>query len=105
MAEGRGFRPDIISELKRKSFGQRSEEERLKIINDGRPKVSVSIVKADGCGKTRSFSKLWYSKADWLCGSSERQALFCWPCTLLSTKSSLAGFRFQLILSSGPQVL
>ena len=80
-------RVDIISELKKKSFGQKSEEERWNIINEGRPKVSVSLLRTDGCGKTRSFSKVWYGKADWLCGSSERQALFCWPCTLLSTKS------------------
>ena len=56
MSEGRAF--DIISDLKRKSFGQRPEEDRQRIIKDGHPKVSVSLLKADGCGKTRSFSKL-----------------------------------------------
>ena len=86
MTEGRRF--DIISDLKQKPFSRRSEAERFKILTDGRPKVSISLVKPDGCGKTRRFSKVWYNKADWLCGSSERQALFCWPCTLLSTKSS-----------------
>ena len=72
MTEGRRF--DIISDLKQKPFSRRSEVERFKILTDGRPKVSISLVKPDGCGKTRRFSKVWYNKADWLCGSSERQA-------------------------------
>ena len=57
MAEG-GRPADIIVKPKKKSFGQRPEEEIWQILQNGRPKVSIALMTADGRGKTRTFSKL-----------------------------------------------
>jgi len=71
---------DIICDLQKKSFGQRSAEERKEILDDGRPQISVKLSKPHGAKYNRGFSKSWYAKTQWLCGSKEKQALLCWPC-------------------------
>ena len=45
----------------------------------------------------RSFHESWYTKKDWLCGSAEKKAMFCWSCLLFcpGTSSSFTKTGFK----------
>nr|XP_046862502.1 zinc finger MYM-type protein 1-like [Xenia sp. Carnegie-2017] len=73
---------DIISELQKKPFSVRqSGEQNILVKQRPIPNLQAST-------GNRSFQESWYSKKDWLCGSSEKKALFCWPCLLFRPGSS-----------------
>ena len=67
---------DIVSDLLKKSFSARQPSEQNIIINQ-RPMPNLRATTRD-----RSFQESWYTKKDWLCGSAEKKAMFCWPCLL-----------------------
>ena len=67
---------DIVSDLLKKSFSARQPSEQNIIINQ-RPMPNLRVTTGD-----RSFQESWHTKKDWLCGSAEKKAMFCWPCLL-----------------------
>ncbi|XP_046850176.1 zinc finger MYM-type protein 1-like isoform X3 [Xenia sp. Carnegie-2017] len=73
---------DIISELQKKPFSVRQSGEQNILVKQ-RPIPNLQATTGN-----RSFQESWYSKKDWLCGSSEKNALFCWPCLLFCPGSS-----------------
>lgn len=44
------------------------------------------------------FSPGWYDLHSWLCGSYYKQALFCWPCLLLSQSKSVWSTAFLFFI-------
>ena len=73
---------DIVSDLLKKSFSARQPSEQNIIINQ-RPMPNLQVTTGD-----RSFQESWYTKKDWLCGSAEKKAMFCWPCLLFCPGTS-----------------
>ena len=86
---------DIISSLLLNPFNRRTEEEQRLILNKGRPTPNISCIQV-GRDKSRTFKTTWYNTFKWLCGSVNKDGLFCWPCMLVSTKKNVwcdEGFR------------
>ncbi|XP_061457100.1 zinc finger MYM-type protein 1-like [Rhineura floridana] len=76
---------NTVEALQATSFSSRSLEDKLKIKELGPDKPPLVMPQAaSGRGKqyTRKFSLEWYEKKRWLCGSSSKDALFCFPCLL-----------------------
>ncbi|XP_046857570.1 uncharacterized protein LOC124450958 isoform X1 [Xenia sp. Carnegie-2017] len=73
---------DVISELQKKPFSVRQSGEQNILVKQ-RPIPNLQATTGN-----RSFQEIWYSKKDRLCGSSEKNALFCWPCLLFCPGSS-----------------
>ena len=82
------FSNDIIASLLENPFASRSEEEKRLILKEGRttPKLTHIHVCKKG---TRAFKSTWYDKFLWLCGSLQKNRLFCWPCTLIGRKRNV----------------
>ena len=68
---------DTVSNLLRKSLTSRNVAEQKLMVREPRPMPQLQL-------KTglRMFQGEWYAKKDWLCGSEEKNSLFCWPCLL-----------------------
>jgi len=83
---------DILSLLE-KPFSARTMEEKLSILEKGKPKPDMS--KLSMCSKqgrrtiTRSFSNSRFDEIPWLTGCSKRNKLYCWPCVLFNVGSSV----------------
>ena len=76
-----------IAYLLRKPFSQHSLQEKIEIRNLGPPRPrlngSQAHVSSDrGRNYRRNFNTEWYSRCEWLCGSDELEAVFCFPCVL-----------------------
>src|ERR1700755_3098202 len=82
------FSNDIIASLLENPFASRSEEEKRLILKEGRttPKLTHIHVCQKG---TRAFKSICYDKFLWLCGSLQKNRLFCWPCTLIGRKRNV----------------
>lgn len=74
-----------VSSLITRSFTSLSMEEKLEIKKIGRPTPSIDICQ-EVKSKSRTFSRKFnpdiYKKNDWICGCTERNSLFCFPCLL-----------------------
>ncbi|XP_045480673.1 zinc finger MYM-type protein 1-like [Harmonia axyridis] len=78
--------PDIIRSLLETPFSWLDDNKRKDIVKIGRPTPSLNFQTLDkrhGETFSRTFKTHWYGSRQWLCGSSFKQALFCWPCLLL----------------------
>lgn len=76
---------DIVLSLLETPFLRRPEVEKRQIL-ESRPTPKISAVfseKRVGRESSRSFQTSWYDSYKWLCGSSYKQSLYCWPCILL----------------------
>lgn len=76
---------DIVLSLLETPFSRRSEMEKRQIL-ECRPTPKITTVfseKRVGRISSRSFQISWYDSYKWLCGSSYKQSLYCWPCILL----------------------
>lgn len=84
---------DIIQELQKKPFGSLRFEDKLLIVQNGRPCPSLknlsSKVKERGREYTRHFTVSNYDSHTWLCGSESLSKLFCWPCLLFSKSKNV----------------
>lgn len=76
---------DIVDELLSNPFGRRSFEEKLLISSKNVPRPKLETLKSTfsrgGKTITRNFNPATY-ESKWLCGSTVRNKLFCWPCLL-----------------------
>ncbi|XP_078539192.1 zinc finger MYM-type protein 1-like [Lissotriton helveticus] len=76
---------NTVEQLLAKSFHALSHENKLiiKRLGPDRPDIQLQQSAIDR-GKIckRTFSKTWYTKVDWLTGSTSKNALFCFPCLL-----------------------
>lgn len=78
---------DIVCILIETPFLRRNDQERMEIVSMGRPLPEINLFSCDkkrGQTFSRSFKITWYENYKWLCGSTFKTALFCWPCLLLS---------------------
>lgn len=69
-------------------FSRRSEIQKKQILFAGRPIVKLENIylpnaKNETKVSSRSSHKTWYRSHKWLCGSFNKQRLFCWPCIIL----------------------
>lgn len=74
-----------VASLISTSFTSLRLEEKLEIKRLGRPTPSLNIcqeIKSKSRNFVRKFNPDIYNKNDWICGCSERNALFCFPCLL-----------------------
>ncbi|XP_017775443.1 PREDICTED: uncharacterized protein LOC108561857 [Nicrophorus vespilloides] len=78
---------DIVCSLLETPYAQRNNIERQDILSFPRPVPALTILYKDrklGQTFSRSFKTSWYDNHKWLCGSTFKNSLFCWPCLLLS---------------------
>ena len=78
---------DIIVSLLEKPFGRRSAEKKKIILKKGRPKPDLSSIQIKK-HHNRTFKSTWYNRQQWMCGSINKQRIFCWPCILLGVKKN-----------------
>ena len=64
-----------VEELKEKSFSARTVGEQKEILQHKKPQPKLGPRIAN-----RQFQDGWYAKKEWLCGSTNLQRLFYWPC-------------------------
>ena len=74
---------DIICELIEKSLSARTVGEQNEILQHKKPQRKLGARTAN-----RQFQDDWYAKKEWLCGSTNLQRLFCWPCLLFAPGKS-----------------
>ena len=74
---------DIICELIEKPFSVRTVGEQKEILQHKKPQPKLGPRTAD-----HQFQGDWYAKKEWLCGSTNLQRLFCWPCLLFAPGKS-----------------
>ena len=74
---------DIICELIEKSFSARTVGEQKEILQHKKPQPKLGPRTAN-----RQFQDACYAKKEWLCGSTNVQRLFCWPCLLFAPGKS-----------------
>ncbi|XP_078533623.1 zinc finger MYM-type protein 1-like [Lissotriton helveticus] len=78
---------NTVQELITRSFHARPLEDKLQIKRLGphQPDLQLQQVTKDrGKCYNRTFSKTWYTKADWLTGCPSKNRLFCFPCLLFN---------------------
>lgn len=85
---------DIICSLLETPFNRRKNDDRQDVLMCGRPMDSLTIsakkeIKKSSKSYVIKFKKSWFTEFTWLCSSPILQRLFCWPCLLLSSKSSV----------------
>lgn len=78
---------DIIVSLLQTPFYDRRENEKNEIVLKGRPTPKLKIIQHIHTN-TRSFKTTWYETCRWLCASSCKEKLFCWPCLLFKRSSN-----------------
>ena len=74
-------------------FSRFSLEEKLNIKELGRPMPNIKLTQTSYKSKkpySRKFNVDLYKRHKWLCGSSEKNALFCFPCLLFEGDDSWA---------------
>lgn len=76
---------DIVARLSTESFLSLPIEEQKQIVKTGRLCPELKSLKKLVQSKsefTRNFNPELYETHEWLCGSSSKNKLFCWPCML-----------------------
>lgn len=83
---------DIIVQLKQKPFSSLPFEDKLAIIQTGRPCPPLINLNCKVTEKSRSYNRHFtvsnYESYNWMCGSEHLSKLFCWPCLLFSKSSN-----------------
>ena len=74
---------DIICELIEKSFSARTVGEQKEILQHKKPQPKLGPRTVN-----RQFKDACYAKKEWLCGLTNLQRLFCWPCLLFAPGKS-----------------
>ncbi|XP_018915130.2 zinc finger MYM-type protein 1 [Bemisia tabaci] len=72
----------IIKDLLTHPFSARPLYEQISIVNAGRPTPELPNLTHQSAKFQRHFQTTIYSKCNWLTGSPELNALFCWNCLL-----------------------
>nr|XP_028575889.1 zinc finger BED domain-containing protein 1-like isoform X1 [Podarcis muralis]XP_028575890.1 zinc finger BED domain-containing protein 1-like isoform X1 [Podarcis muralis] len=82
-----------VEALLRNPFPQRSlaEQRCIKELGPDRPDLCiVQTVLEKGKPVTRRFSRAWYDRKEWLCGSTSKNAFLCFPCLLFGGAATWA---------------
>ena len=79
---------DFICELIEKPFSARTVGEQKEILQHKKPQPKLGPRTAN-----RQFRDECYAKKEWLCGSTNLQRMFCWPCLLFAPGKSQAWTR------------
>ena len=66
-----------MCKLIEKSLSARTVGEQKEVLQHKKPQPKLGPRTAN-----RQFQDDWYAKKEWLCGSTNLQRLFCWPCLL-----------------------
>lgn len=74
----------IIDDILERPFFNRSDDERLKIILDGKPRPVLLDMKLPSAKNEGKFDDSIYDKEPWITACEKRQAYFCWPCLLFT---------------------
>ncbi len=61
--------------------GKLTHEQRLRLKIDGRPCPNIEV-------KSRSREAV-YRGSSWICGDSEKNMYFCWPCLVMGDHSKV----------------
>lgn len=83
---------DPIVQLLETPFRRWSNNNKNELVRLGKPTPMLSCLSKDKKGGkefSRVFNSNWYKIHIWLCGSHYNQALYCWPCLLLSRTVSV----------------
>ena len=83
----------VIEQLIQEPFRCKSLNEKLDIVQSGRPcpdLLSFTATHKDKSqGYIRHFQTSQYSKTQWIRGSSKLNKLFCWPCLLFASEQTV----------------
>jgi hypothetical protein len=83
----------VIGQLIQEPFRFKSLNEKLHIVQSGRPCPDLPDLTATHKDKSqdyiRHFQKPQYSKTQWIAGSSKLNKLFCWPCLLFGSEQTV----------------
>ena len=89
----RGMELINVDSIIKKPFSSRSYDEKLEIVKANKPTPKLSLLSSKFKSKkkelTGHFNPSSYQSINWLSGCSVRSKLFCWPCLLFSTESSV----------------
>ncbi|KAJ8977129.1 hypothetical protein NQ317_011665 [Molorchus minor] len=85
---------DIVCNLLERPFYRWKDEDKKKVLLQGRPTAVLSIfarkeIKKSGKSYNVNFKSAWFTNYKWLCSSQTLQKLYCWPCLLFSNKQSI----------------
>ncbi|XP_066471486.1 zinc finger MYM-type protein 1-like isoform X2 [Tiliqua scincoides] len=73
-----------------KNFSKLDFRSKQGVINNGRPVPELKgLRQKTGRTITRSFQTEWYHRKDWLCGCAATNRLYCFPCLLFSTTTTV----------------
>lgn len=76
---------EVYRFLRAKPFASRSVSEKLTLMERGRPVPDLQITQKNRSQNfIRKFHNSMYDQLDWLCGFSETDKLYCWPCLLFA---------------------
>lgn len=98
---------DIVMSILETPFSRRAEQEKQEILKI-KPTSKIGLLCADNrLGKQycRSFKTSWFETYKWLCASSYKSSLFCWPCLLIGKTKNVwrsTGFCDLKNLFKGP---
>jgi hypothetical protein len=83
----------VIEQLIQEQFRFKSLNEKLDIVQSGRPCPDFPDLTATRKDKSqdyiRHFQTSQYSKTQWIAGSSKLNRLFCWPCLLFASEQTV----------------
>jgi hypothetical protein len=83
----------VIEQLIQESFRFQSLNEKLDIVQSGRPCPDLPDLTATHKDKSqdyiRHFQTSQYSKTQWIAGSSKLNKLFSWPCLLFASEHTV----------------
>ncbi|KAL7634801.1 UNVERIFIED_CONTAM: hypothetical protein RMT77_015178 [Armadillidium vulgare] len=83
----------IIEDLLKRPFRLHTLQEKLSLIQNGRPCLELPNLKAPHKDKgqeyVRHFQATQYEKTEWLAGSVKLNRLFCWPCLMFAKEETV----------------
>ncbi|KAE9529173.1 hypothetical protein AGLY_011969 [Aphis glycines] len=84
-----------VQQILQCNFSTISLEKKMEMKNKGRPTPNLNIKQITKC-KTRDYVRQFkndiYKTHDWICGCSETNRLYCFPCLLFGQKSNDAAW-------------
>ncbi|XP_050064957.1 zinc finger MYM-type protein 1-like [Aphis gossypii] len=83
---------DPVVQLLGTPFRRWTTNDKNELLKLGKPIPQLCCQSRDKKGGkmySRAFNPKWYDMHTWLCGSQYKQALYCWPCLLLSMTKSV----------------
>ncbi|KAK9504946.1 hypothetical protein O3M35_009112 [Rhynocoris fuscipes] len=79
----------ILEQLILRKFDLFNYDEKLEIINNGKPTPPLPNLYYQTKKFTRHFHESHYSATPWLCGCKKTNRLYCWPCVLFADDNNV----------------